>query len=61
VTHNVKFGDLSDSTVARHIGIRFEQTRFWTVLHGPIKLKDTFCLFSKFDSVASLMTTCRGP
>lgn len=30
------------SNMARRVNIRFEQTRFWTVLHGPTKLHDSF-------------------
>jgi hypothetical protein len=46
VTHHAKFEDSSDSNVACHIGIRFEQTRFWTVLNGPPS--SITCFFSWF-------------
>jgi hypothetical protein len=36
------------SNMARHIGIRFEQKRVGTVLHGLTKLEDPFCWFSNF-------------
>jgi hypothetical protein len=31
VTQHAKFGDQSDSNMAHHIGIRFEQIQFWRV------------------------------
>jgi hypothetical protein len=54
VAQHVNFGDPSESNVACHIDIQFEQKWFWMVLHGPTKLEDLVYWFFKFSDLSDI-------